>query len=974
VHASPRCLDGRGLALVVRDAEESNAELEPLHQHVRECGECRSLVTQARTDADQHDTQTVVEAVGTAGARQRTTELLERGARVARYVVTEMLGEGGMGEVYAATDPELGRRVALKLLKDSASSSAVTEGRARLLREAQAMAKLSHPNVVSVFDVGVYDSRVYLAIEFVDGSNLRQWWRARPRHWRHVVEVMTEAGRGLAAAHRASIVHRDFKPDNVLVGKDGRVYVSDFGIARASSATEDEPVIIHAPRDLLGATLTHAGAMVGTLSYMAPEQVHGSPATMATDQFSFCVSLYEALYQQRPFERPAQLASGAMVMGAARPAPAEPALPRWLRGIIAKGLQLEPRQRFASMDELLGELVRAPRRLRRWRQGVAAAVVAGLAVAAVTHLGKAPEPCRGAADRWGQVWNAERRAQVQRRFTSLGARGAASFAQVDGGLRDYGASWAKMARESCAATHVRSEQSAQQFDRRSSCLRERVDEMLVITDAMLHADASALGSTPTLLSDIAPIERCSHAAMVAQSALRPPPAAITKDVEAARGELAGVLAMMRLRKYREALQRALTIKERAVALGYAPLIGEALLRVGGSQGALGQHQEGDAALEQAILIAVASHHEVLELKAWGERDNVMSRWAGDASGPRREELLRTSAMWLRFWEAAVHRAGDVPVLLAELDYAWGSLEDDMDHAAAARARYEAGLARLAKQGPSPVGLYDQSFIDYLEAAFHRALANATWSSPDQNVPRSHLMASLKLQEAKLGMRHADLAMSLNRLASLELELGRADTARQFAERATELDFEPDDTGFATALVLLGESLGCGAQEAKARALFDRAFAVVAALPAERANMVTAAKLLRIGQCYLYAGKLAEARSWLERGDAQSLAVEPDWVEQRFDFAVTLAARALLAGELPAARRYYQAALELAPKLPDAEPAELAELRLGVAMLVKAEGGAPNQWQPQAREALAALEPSEYGRYRKTVMVGRGWVP
>ena len=213
---------------------------------------------------------------------------LERGATIGRHVVLRKLGAGGMGVVYAAYDPELDRKVALKLLLPAASGVGGGKRRDRLLREAQALARLADPHVVSVHEVGVVDGAVYLAMEYVPGVDLQRWLAARPRGWREIADVMGQAGAGLRAAHRVGVIHSDFKPSNVLVGDDGRVRVADFGLAtrRGADADQEGP-----PRTLLDAP----AALAGTPVYMAPELFHGAPTTAQSDQYAFCVALYEAL-------------------------------------------------------------------------------------------------------------------------------------------------------------------------------------------------------------------------------------------------------------------------------------------------------------------------------------------------------------------------------------------------------------------------------------------------------------------------------------------------------------------------------------------------------------------------------------------------------------------------------------------------------------------------------------------------------
>ena len=238
--------------------------------------------------------------------RRRYDRPLERGDAVGRYLVLDRLGAGGMGVVYTAYDPELDRRIALKLLAPALESTGATAGRARLVREAQAMARVTHPNVVTVHDVGEHDGQVFVAMELVDGDTLTAWRSASVRTWSDELAVMRAAGRGLAAAHAKGLVHRDFKPDNVMVARDGRVLVMDFGLARAQGeaggSTSPFEALVHEDNSALSVELTRQGAIMGTPAYMAPEQHLGGETDARSDQFSFCVALYEGLWRARPFE------------------------------------------------------------------------------------------------------------------------------------------------------------------------------------------------------------------------------------------------------------------------------------------------------------------------------------------------------------------------------------------------------------------------------------------------------------------------------------------------------------------------------------------------------------------------------------------------------------------------------------------------------------------------------------------------
>jgi serine/threonine protein kinase len=299
-----------------------------------------------------------------------------------------------MGSVYAATDPELARRVAIKVLHASASDDAAAGVTARMRREAQAMARLSHPNVVTVFDVGTHEGCVFVAMEFVEGTTLREWHRASRRSWDEVLHVFVQAGRGLSAAHAAGLVHRDFKPDNVLVGHDGRVLVTDFGLVRTLDDVDGPPANTPHAEELLEATLTRTGTLIGTPAYMAPEALTGGGGDARSDIFSFCVALYEGLYGARPFGGNTLLDLRASIEGGVARAPgATRGVPPSIRKVLAAGLRSRPELRPSSMGELLDGLKVPPtRRITLW--AMLAAGVALLAAAALLRpsLHAAPVP------------------------------------------------------------------------------------------------------------------------------------------------------------------------------------------------------------------------------------------------------------------------------------------------------------------------------------------------------------------------------------------------------------------------------------------------------------------------------------------------------------------------------------------------------------------------------------------------------
>ncbi len=316
---------------------------------------------------------------------------LDTGARIGRYVIVERVGTGAMGVVYGAYDPELDRKVALKLIKPG--QGVKDTARARLLREAKAIARLQHPNVVAVHDVGVFEDQVFLAMEFVAGGTIKSWLAEKNRSWREILDVFIAAGRGLAAAHAAGLVHRDFKPDNVLLDREQRPRVVDFGIARQAGAGDEElagetgDVIsqdgTQTLRDSSGkhalATLTKTGTWVGTPAYMAPEQFLGERGDEKSDQFSFCVALYEALYGERPFAGDDMLSISVNVTTEQlRPLPKDRGVPTWVRRVILRGLRATPSERWDGMPALIAAVSSDPiAKLRNRLAGVGTIALVG---------------------------------------------------------------------------------------------------------------------------------------------------------------------------------------------------------------------------------------------------------------------------------------------------------------------------------------------------------------------------------------------------------------------------------------------------------------------------------------------------------------------------------------------------------------------------------------------------------------------
>ncbi len=532
---------------------------------------------------------------------------LQRGATLGRYIVLERLGEGGMGVVYSAYDPELDRKIAVKLLRED-----VGDRRARLLREAQALARLGHANIVAVYDVGTIDDQVFVAMEFVAGRTVSAWLAEAPRATHEIVDVYLQAGRGLAAAHALGIVHRDFKPDNVLIDGDKRVRVVDFGLAAIAEGAVDAPSRSPvAPEWEQGAqvatSLTRTGALVGTPGYIAPE----GTTQPAFDQFSFCVAVWKGLSGELPFagNSAAELASAA-----ARGEIAEPArrIPARLQRVLRRGLSADPAKRFASIDDLLAALSR--NRSRTYAIAGTAAIAAfavGAIVVSSRHDGA--QLCRGSDGRLAGAWDS---GAIARAFAATGVPyAAASAASVAAVLDRYASGWAAMRTEACEATQVRGEQSGELMDLRMACLDARANELHALGDVFAHADAKVVERSVSAAQSLTPLADCADAAGLKAPVRMPADPASRALIETVRGGIAEARALDRAGKYDDAIARASTLAGEAHAIGYRPRVAGALTILGIARAHADKSAEAQPALEAAVVAAIAAHDDATATEA-----------------------------------------------------------------------------------------------------------------------------------------------------------------------------------------------------------------------------------------------------------------------------------------------------------------------------------------------------------------------
>jgi len=771
------CLEIETLVLLVEDRADESLRGQAM-AHLATCVACRRIVS---TLAAGENTQTPHSAMPST----ETEGLFGPGKRVGRYIVTRLEGTGGMGVVYAARDPDLERDVALKVLRTIPSESTTYLALAeRLRREAQALARLTHPNVVIVHDVGIDDGHVFIAMEHVGGGTLARWLD-EPRPWREVLRRFVLAGRGLAAAHAAGMVHRDFKPENVLLDHDGRLRVADFGLVRSLAGTGR----VHEASNE-SVTLTNTGAVAGTPLYMAPEQHRGDNADARSDQFAFCVSLWFGLYRQRPFagDTAAALAS-AVLRNEIRPPAAESAVPTRIEHVLRRGLSLEPERRFASMDALLAALEMSAR--RRWPRAVAvgaSVVIVGTAALVGHHLAEQPRPCAGAESRLEGTWDRSRRNSVDLAFRRLGVA-FADVARTDliHELDAYATRWAAMQGEACRATRVIGVQSEAQLERRTACLDERMYELRALVDRLQLADVSIATHATHAVRELPDLAGCADLAALTTQIPLPSPG-LRPRVDMVWRELAAVKALHATGALRDGLVAGREVVASAKALGYRPLEAAADLELARLHDATDDLTSAEQGFGDALWAAEAGRDDRSTVEALvGLVDVARQRGRFDA----------VPALTARA-TAVLERMGaqrDDPAV--ELQVAMGAVarqQGNYDEASQTFERVVAGLERR-------FGGNDLRLVEPLwQLAFIARLRGQLAHAHDLGA------RALSVQRAVYGDDHPKVATTLVLLGEVERADGHYDDAEYTLERALSIRervFGTDSAEVADASYALG---------------------------------------------------------------------------------------------------------------------------------------------------------------------------
>jgi len=913
----------------------SLAEAKPISAHVRDCASCRSrmkkITGRSVSRVDETPAGSVEDRVTTAplGGRERKQmatqpfledaptghddedEPLARGGVVGRYDILRHLASGGMGAVYTAYDPQLDRRVALKVLTGRGDSKVSGERlQLRLMREAQAMARLTHPNVVAVHDVGTFQGRVFLAMEFVDGVTLRQWLEQEKRSWQDVRDIFVQAGRGLAAAHAVGLIHRDFKPDNVLIGKDGRARVADFGLARPAQDSHSGPQPLATARmlgsdtdapqakPLLDRPITQAGIILGTPRYMAPEQIRGERTDERTDQFSFAVALFDALYGIRPFalKNPKDIDERlrAIDEGKIQAPPSGHGVPDWVGQAVRRALAAKPDQRWPSMDAFLEALQKDSLRGRANFRVAAALLVAGALAAGAAFALRPEQRCTGGARALAGSWDDGRKDAVRRAFAAQ-PDGEAQFTRTAQVLDDYAQKWAAMRDDTCAATRIRGEQSESVMQLKMGCLDLRLHELQYLATLFTTADAKLVERGVDAAGGLSSVRSCADATALTQEVPPPEDPEARKAIQALKERLSEVKALRDAGLFKLALEKAAAALKEARVLHYRPVEAEAALLEGVLCDKTGQYARAVESLDAAVLAAESGRADTLRARAATEAVFATSMVQDFARGKQWAALAQAI---LERLGGQVEAQGDLLVNLGALHFVEGQ------HALAATMLEQARQLLATELGPDDPRT--------LNAAGNLATVYEKLGRLDD--------ASRLLQEATVSMRKRlgpDHALLVPRLYTLTLvHIQRRDYASAHKSidetlRIARARMGEDTVNVANALDIKGTIYQEEGRYQEALATYQQALAIkLRTLPAD--NQILSYSYDGIGQSLLGLGKLKEARAPLERALAIRGTDPVDLADTQFALARTLwqasgqqKAAAIRYGEQ--ARRDYQRA-------------------------------------------------------------------
>jgi len=737
---------------------------------------------------------------------------IRAGAHLGRLEIGETLGSGAFGVVVAAYDPELKRKLAVKILRPEVfDSKGGKDAQKRLLREARAMARISHPNVVTVHDIGTVDGQVFVAMEFVAGTHLRHWVTKCDRSWQEIVDIFSNAGRGLAAAHKEGLVHRDFKPDNVLVGDRGEVRVADFGLVSISSQENEkvaswEFAVPRSNSDELG--ITRVGAVMGTALYMAPEQHRGHEAGPSADQFAFCVALYWALYGRTPFKGShyEELRENVLKNKLIEP-PSDCGRPKWLWPILVRGMATDPASRFENMDALLARLSFDPSKRRKSRLKIAAVALAGIGAFGGFWMTRpaAASVCQNAEERLAGTWDDAAKARISSVYAT--ANRGESFLRLASTVDAYADNWVSVRTRVCEATHFVGDQSDSLMDVRMSCLDQRLGYLNELMGQLRSGtEGPMLDKAVTAAMALPTLDACTQAENTSERTPLPEDAKEREAVLKLQASVEKARAFAELGKPAEAaavLQNALE-----TPIAFPPVQAEATNLLGKALSDLGQLPESEAMLHKSIEYATVAGNDVSVASSWLALMHV--------AGVERENYKDGYEMG-RMAKLAMTRGKATPFRFAGVDKATAAILLREGKAAEA-------IALLQPLVP----LYEKSSDTTELAFFLAALADAKAADARHDEAIVDYKLSLAHLESVLGPDHLENVYVLNNLSVAYKNTGKVAEARVALEHSlaiVEATHGKVHRNVVTILVNLGNLARRDGDMEEAKAVFARAISV-----------------------------------------------------------------------------------------------------------------------------------------------------
>ncbi|MBS2031313.1 MAG: protein kinase [Deltaproteobacteria bacterium] len=909
-----------------------DAHAAEVREHLQTCASCRQRIARAHDSLESARARTIdggaaaTHMVGSPSPLppSRPDEIsapLERGETLGRYLIIRALGEGGMGVVYLAYDPELDRRVALKLLRaDALARGDVETARIRLLREAQAMARLQHPNVVQVFDVGMVGQKVYLAMELVEGTTVKRWMRSERRPWREVLRIFLDAGRGLCAAHAAGMIHRDFKPDNVLIGKDGRARVTDFGLARALDSSEPEHRTPLDPDDAdshsdgghLNQPLTVTGTIMGTPAYMAPEQVVASRVDERTDQFSFCVSLYEALYGERPFEGRADPRWPVPP----RDAPKGSNVPTWVRRAVVRGLAFKPEQRWPSLQSLLDALANDPAvRTRRLAAVGGATALLTLASGVIVFLlaHRPPDVCDHPDAQLSGIWDDAAQKRAHAAFLATGLPSAeTTWGYAERAMAKHTRAWVEQYRDACHDARVAHTESESALDLRLDCLANQRTDISAVVALFAHADKTIVQSASGAAASLPLASDCSDARALAL--IEPPPPDVTAKVEDLRGRLAAAKALSGAGMYGQAIAALTPLAKESHQLNYRPLEADVLFNLGHAQGRNTEFSSATATFGQALDVALVARTDVLAARAAARRVGAASL-AGKSATEVDADVAQARPL--------VERVGEQSVAAVEFEQALGLQYSN-------RGREIEGLLHFQRSEDLAEKVYGLDNPQTLIALNNLGAGFNGVGKYDEEI--AAYKRALEVSDHIFGPESDNARIVWTNLAQAYADLGRTPPTLEALEHVRALSKEHGDNLYtSTALGAAARTLAVDGRVAEAEKLSDQAMAIAQQRGAT--EVPDMADVLRYAcEVHLAANKpelaVRDYEAVVKVMTGQLEPDSPDWVQ----YLRVGGAAYLLAGQQPKARAILERGLGLAKNRPF-YPGWIPEMRFNLARAV-----------------------------------------